>query len=683
MTLASLVAIHHPTSFNNNNDATQSSLPTQLLPTVVSQVNPNALTDESLPSFQTSLTDEATPPPPPRRPTEQKPTEFDVSSGLFETTMNLDNFEQPVVNMEAFLQELSDDSSTGGGGGGDQLGLMEQICAQQEIEFSNHHHHHHQISHPLGAGFTSLADFTNSMNLISSPTSTNNQGLAANLAPSLEDWNMNCCSQFNQGHSTGWPVLDPSKTIQHFTSLSFDAMHQAANLHLWTVGPVSDMTIFYLFRKVHSKEQANRAVDALMKDRECRNYRRNTTPYSEVASAAVFNALNRTGGEDLVVAAAEKATELGLTLSRSNMYHLMKQYSVQGKVEHVEKLFRALENAGKSWNSNCIVIMMLAYFNRGKFEEADQLRHELKSRGIKISERIENRLELLLSGEERWRWEDQVYFRPRQVHHLSPPPGFGPIRDTVSPIKNRNFSLSNGCVHVNTGALVVDPYQDHAEGYMLRELPRPTLRDAVKEPRVHLNILRAAGFSDLHNVLLEFVRTEGPVENVCISFMFRKVETKEDAEKAMQFLEEERAARTQAGISEEYNETTCSRIFTALFRTGAPDLAFIYAKNASETGLVLSGKALHELLKSFATRNEVEKVEQIWSLVKINGKPSSRIVYSIFRTYFDNGMMERARRFRDEIQNIGIKLSASATRNIDDVLSGAKRWVKDPHSGEF
>ena len=117
--------------------------------------------------------------------------------------------------------------------------------------------------------------------------------------------------------------------------------------------------------------------------------------------------------------------------------------------------------------------------------------------------------------------------------------------------------------------------------------------------------------------------------------------------------------------------------------TGASDLAFNCAENAHETGLVLSGKALHELLKSFATRNDVEKVEEIWKLVKLNGKPSSRIVYSIFRTYFDNGMMERASAFHREIQNIGIKLSASATRNIEDVLSGVKSWVRDPHSNEF
>ena len=109
-------------------------------------------------------------------------------------------------------------------------------------------------------------------------------------------------------------------------------------------------------------------------------------------------------------------------------------------------------------------------------------------------------------------------------------------------------------------------------------------------------------------------------------------------------------------------------------------MAFSCAENAQESGLVLSGKALHELLKSFATRNDVDKVEEIWKLVKVHAKPSSRIVYSIFRTYFDNGMMERARAFHKEIQSIGIKLSASATRNIEDVLSGAKSWVRDPHS---
>lgn len=66
-------------------------------------------------------------------------------------------------------------------------------------------------------------------------------------------------------------------------------------------------------------------------------------------------------------------------------------------------------------------------------------------------------------------------------------------------------------------------------------------------------------------------------------------------------------------------------------KIGAPDLALEYAESAKESGLILSGKALHELLKSFAIRNEVDKVEEIWKLVKTHGKPSSRIVYSIFR----------------------------------------------------
>lgn len=80
----------------------------------------------------------------------------------------------------------------------------------------------------------------------------------------------------------------------------------------------------------------------------------------------------------------------------------------------VERLFRALDAAGKSWNSNCIVIMMLAYFNQGKFEDANVLRHELRARGIKISERIESRLDKLLSGEESWLWEDKIWARPQR-----------------------------------------------------------------------------------------------------------------------------------------------------------------------------------------------------------------------------------------------------------------------------
>ena len=197
-----------------------------------------------------------------------------------------------------------------------------------------------------------------------------------------------------------------------------------------------------------------------------------------------------------MVAAAEKAFELGLTLSRSNMYHLMKQYSVQGKVDHVEKLFRALETSGKSWNSNCIVIMMLAYFNQGRFEDADKLRHELNARGIKISERIETRLDKLLAGEEKWRWEDKVFYRPRKAH-LAPPPGFQPLHQQLpSMVMMQSFMRRPGSMHeamkayhpymTSSQSLHVNamPPQHEPEGeFVLRDLPPVTLKDAVKEPR--------------------------------------------------------------------------------------------------------------------------------------------------------------------------------------------------------
>lgn len=48
------------------------------------------------------------------------------------------------------------------------------------------------------------------------------------------------------------------------------------------------------------------------------------------------------------------------------------------------------------------------------------------------------------------------------------------------------------------------------------------------ECRIHLNLLRSAGFYDLLKVLNDFVQTEGPVENVCISFLFRKVSTEDE-----------------------------------------------------------------------------------------------------------------------------------------------------------
>jgi len=491
-------------------------------------------------------------------------------------------------------------------------------------------------------------------------------------------------------------VKDPGKYLSHFQGMGFQDLFDAMKSHLWTSGPIPDMALFQLFRKVHTRQQADKALALLNKDRATRLSRGVTSEYSEVTSSAVFCALNRAGEDDDVVAAAESASSMGLTLSRSSMYHLMKQYSVKGKVEHVEKLFRALETAGKSWNSNCIVIMMLAYFNQGRFEEADQLRKELHHRGIKLSERIDARLDKLLSGEEYWHWEDKVYVRQRskQAQSSAPqvPPGFAML--------NHGTFVPPGLFSPPCTPSAQTPRQYHSAVSMAQALDAEeqsletadstegmpsstaeeaaTLQDAIKEPKIHLNVLRVVGFDDLFKAVEDSVGRHGPVENVVISFLFRKVENRDQAERAMNLLSIERAARREAGISEEYNETTCSRIFNALFRVGATDVALSSAESAVQNGLILSGKALHELLKTFALSNEVDKVEDIWKLVKIHGKPSSRIVYSIFRTYFDNNMMDEAAKFHKEIKGMGISLSASATRNIEEVLSGSKQWVKDP-----
>lgn len=61
-------------------------------------------------------------------------------------------------------------------------------------------------------------------------------------------------------------------------------------------------------------------------------------------------------------------------------------------------------------------------------------------------------------------------------------------------------------------------------------------------------------------------------------------------------------------------------------------------------------------------------VEDIHKLVRIHWEPSSLIVYSFIRTYFDNSMMDKVRMFRDEIRGGGTNLRASATRSIEEVF---------------
>lgn len=55
-----------------------------------------------------------------------------------------------------------------------------------------------------------------------------------------------------------------------------------------------------------------------------------------------------------------------------------------------------------------------------------------------------------------------------------------------------------------------------------------TLSEAILEPRQNLTQLRMAGFDELCSALEEMVETQGPVEHVCVSFLFRKVESRRE-----------------------------------------------------------------------------------------------------------------------------------------------------------
>ena len=45
-------------------------------------------------------------------------------------------------------------------------------------------------------------------------------------------------------------MVDPTKAVHHFNAMPFDALSAAIGAHLWNTGPVPDVALFYLFRKV-------------------------------------------------------------------------------------------------------------------------------------------------------------------------------------------------------------------------------------------------------------------------------------------------------------------------------------------------------------------------------------------------------------------------------------------------
>lgn len=71
-------------------------------------------------------------------------------------------------------------------------------------------------------------------------------------------------------------------------TVGFSNLADAIQLHIYTVGPVPDMNLFHLFRKVATQEQVDMALGVLMDDRGVRVAQGLNEPYDEVCSDQCF-----------------------------------------------------------------------------------------------------------------------------------------------------------------------------------------------------------------------------------------------------------------------------------------------------------------------------------------------------------------------------------------------------------
>lgn len=79
-------------------------------------------------------------------------------------------------------------------------------------------------------------------------------------------------------------IKDPGKHLVPMGTVGFSDLADAVQLHIYTVGPVPNMNLFHLFRKVDNQLQVDRALGILMDDRDVRVSQGLTEPYDEVCS---------------------------------------------------------------------------------------------------------------------------------------------------------------------------------------------------------------------------------------------------------------------------------------------------------------------------------------------------------------------------------------------------------------
>ena len=115
----------------------------------------------------------------------------------------------------------------------------------------------------------------------------------------------------------------------------------------------------------------------------------------------------------------------------------------------------------------------------------------------------------------------------------------------------------------------------------------------------------------------------------------------------------DRNARNAGGLGPEiYPTQMVGTLFAGLFALEFHDLAYEVAMQADELGLVVTQRNCVTLMK-FCAQKKPYLAGDVWGLAlrQRAGRHLGRLAFNMFRCYFENVQLEKARSLQDDIQS--------------------------------
>eukprot|EP00873_Tetraselmis_striata_P000938 jgi/Tetstr1/421202/TSEL_001107.t1 len=162
---------------------------------------------------------------------------------------------------------------------------------------------------------------------------------------------------------------------------------------------------------------------------------------------------------------------------------------------------------------------------------------------------------------------------------------------------------------------------------------------------------------ELYKTMIFMLDKRGPQRPAALLELIRRVETPEDAERALKATKRFRQRRGFMGVNAALPPSHTTELTNTLLKVGRPDLAMDALSRAHELQLTPVRAAYHALMVHFAGAGQPGAMLGAYEALKGAGlRPTGREAYTLGRGFLDAGLPDAAKLTAAEFRRNGVKL---------------------------